>query len=69
MSTIETAKEVERPIVDIETLQKCNKDLITSINEVVKIHDQGAENRAKAQAELLKIEEELKNAMLENKGR
>ena len=69
MSTIETAKEVERPIVDIETLQKCNKDLITSINEVVKNHDQGAENRAKAQAELLKIEEEPKNAMLENKGR
>lgn len=65
MATIETAKQSERPIVDIETLKQCNKDLITSINEVVKIHEQGSAQRIKVQEELVKIEEELKQAMLE----
>ena len=50
---------------DIDTLKQCNRDLITSINEVVKIHEQGAVQRAKAQEELVKIEEDLKQAMLE----
>ena len=67
MATIETAKEVEKPIVDIETLRLCSKNLISSVNEVVKIHEQGTAKRAKAQEELLKIEEELKQAMLEPK--
>lgn len=65
MATIETAKQSEKPIVDISTLQQCNKDLISSINEVVKIHEQGAAQREKAHSELVKIEEELKEAMLE----
>lgn len=65
MATIETAKQSERPIVDIDTLKQCNRDLITSINEVVKIHEQGEVQRAKAQEELIKIEEELKQTMLE----
>lgn len=65
MATIETAKQSERPIVDIDTLKQCNRDLITSINEVVKIHEQGEVQRAKAQEELKKIEEELKQTMLE----
>lgn len=64
MATIETAKEVERPIVDIATLQKCNRDLITSITEVVKIHEQGLTERRSAQKELVKIEDELKQALL-----
>lgn len=65
MATIETAKQSERPIVDIDTLKQCNRDLITSINEVVKIHEQGEVQRVKAQEELIKIEEELKQTMLE----
>lgn len=65
MATIETAKQSERPIVDIDTLKQCNRDLISSINEVVKIHEQGVAQRAKAQEELIKIEEDLKQAMLE----
>ena len=65
MATIETAKQSERPIIDIDTLKQCNRDLIASINEVVKIHEQGAVQRAKAQEELVKIEEDLKQAMLE----
>lgn len=65
MATIETAKQSERPIVDIDTLKQCNRDLIISINEVVKIHEQGTIQRVKAQEELVKIEEELKQTMLE----
>ena len=65
MATIETAKEAERPLVDIDTLKQCNRDLISSINEVVKIHEKGIEQRAKAREEMLKIEEELKQTMLE----
>ncbi len=66
MATIDTAKAAERPIIDLETLNKCNQDLIFSINEVVKIHEDGIEKRAKIREELLKIENELKQAMLEN---
>lgn len=66
MATVETAKQAERSIVDIETLKQCNKDLITTINDVLKIHKQGEEKREKAQIELTKIEKELKQVMMEN---
>ena len=66
MATVETAKAAERPMVDIETLRQCNRDLITSINDVIKIHEQGAVQRAQAQEELVRIEAELKQAMLES---
>ena len=66
MATVETAKQSERSIVDIDTLRQCNRDLISSINEVVKIHEQGTVQRTKAQEELVKIEQELKQAMLES---
>ncbi len=69
MATIETAKQSERPLVDIAVLRQCNKDLVTSINEVVKIHEQGSIQREKSREELIKIEEELKQAMLESKRR
>lgn len=65
MAAIETAKEAEKPIVNIETLRQCNKDLIASINDVVKIHEQGTAQRIKTHEELVKIEEELKQALLE----
>ena len=65
MATIETAKTAERPIVDIETLNQCNKDLISSIKEVIKVHEQGVTKREKAKEELLRIEAELKKTMLE----
>ena len=65
MATTSAAKEFERPIVDIDTLKKCNKELIASIKEVVQIHEQGAKERQKAHEELTKIEEELKRAMRE----
>ena len=65
VATVETAKEAERSVVDIATLKRCNQQLISSINEVVKIHEQGAKKRQDAEVELVKVEEELKRALLE----
>lgn len=65
MATVETAKEAERSVVDIATLKKCNQQLISSISEVVKIHEQGAKRRQDAETELVKVEQELKQALLE----
>ena len=62
---IDAAIASERSIVDVETLRKVNADIITSINEVVKIHEEGTRRRGEAQAELAKIEDELKQALLD----
>lgn len=64
MATVETVKEAERSVVDIATLKKCNQQLISSISEVVKIHEQGAKRRQDAETELVKVEQELKQALL-----
>ena len=65
MATVETAKEAERSVVDIATLKRCNQQLISSISEVVKIHEQGAKRRQDAETELVKVEQELRQALLE----
>lgn len=65
MATVETTKEAERSVVDIATLKRCNQQLISSISEVVKIHEQGAKRRQDAETELVKVEQELKQALLE----
>ncbi|MCH3998420.1 MAG: toxic anion resistance protein [Lachnospiraceae bacterium] len=62
---IDAAIASEKGIVDIETLRKVNSDIITAINEVVKIHEEGSRRRAEATEELAKIEDELKQALLE----
>lgn len=62
---IDAAAASERGLVDIETLRKVNSDIITSINEVVKIHEEGSKRRVEAQEELVRIEDELKHALLE----
>ena len=62
---IDSATAAEKSIVDIETMRKVNADIITSINEVVKIHEDGSRRRAEAQVELAKLEDELKQALLE----
>ena len=58
---IDAALASEKALVDVETLKKVNADIITSINEVVKIHEEGTKKRSEAQAELAKIEDELKH--------
>jgi uncharacterized protein YaaN involved in tellurite resistance len=65
--SIEIAKESERAIVDVETLQKTNKDLIDTLDEVIKIHEDGRVKRAAAEKELENIEKELKEKMIEIK--
>ena len=65
--SIEIAKESERAIVDVETLQKTNKDIIDTLDEVIKIHEEGREKRAAAEIELQNIEKELKEKMIEIK--
>ena len=59
MATIDTAKESERGIVDVETLTETNKKLIETLDEVKRIQEEGREKRAQAQIELRKIETEL----------
>ena len=64
MGTIETAKESERGIVDIETLKYTNESLISTLDEVVKIQTEGRQKRVAAEAELGRIENELKQKLL-----
>lgn len=64
MSTIETAKESERGIVDIETLRATNESLISTLDEVLRIQTEGRQKRKEAEAELRSIEEQLKNKLL-----
>jgi len=64
MATIETAKESERGIVDIETLKKTNENLISTLDEVLRIQTEGRQKRADAEVELNRIENELKNKLL-----
>ncbi len=68
MGTIETAKESERAIVDIETLQHTNESLISTLDEVLTIQTEGAQKRREAEAELRRIEGELKQKLLEVRG-
>lgn len=65
MSSIETAKESERGIVDIETLKHTNQTLIETLDEVLTIQKEGREKRAQAEQELIKIEGELKQKLLD----
>ncbi|GFP74503.1 toxic anion resistance protein [Clostridium fungisolvens] len=64
MSTIETAKESERGIVDIETLRATNESLISTLDEVLRIQTEGRQKRKEAEVELQSIEEQLKNKLL-----
>ncbi len=68
MGTIETAKEAERSVVDIETLQHTNQQLISTLDEVMQIQKDGAQKRKEAELELGRIEGELKQKLLELRG-
>ncbi len=67
-ATVDTAKESERAIVDIETLQHTNEQLITTLDEVLQIQTEGRAKRAQAETELRRIEGELKQKLLEARG-
>jgi len=68
MGTIETAREAERSIVSIETLQHTNQQLISTLDEVMRIQQEGAQKRKEAEVELGRIEGELKQKLLELRG-
>lgn len=68
MSTIETAKAAEKSIVDINTLTQTNQLLIQTLDEVMQIQAEGKEKRKLAEAELNRIENDLKNRLLEMRG-
>ena len=65
MSTIETARESERGVVDMETLRQTNQSLIQTLDEVVKIQDEGRQKRREAEAEIGRLEGELKQTLLD----
>ena len=68
MGTIETAREAERSVVDLETLRHTNQQLLESLDEVMRIQSEGAQKRREAETELAKIEGELKQKLLELRG-
>ena len=68
MGTIETAKEAERSIVSIEAIQHTNQQLISTLDEVMRIQSEGAQKRKEAEMELGRIEGELKQKLLELRG-
>lgn len=65
--SIEIAEESERAIVDVETLQKTNRDIIETLDKVIEIHETGRAKRQEAEVELQNIEKELKDKMIEIK--
>ncbi len=67
-ASVETAKESERGIVDMETLQHTNENLISTFDEVMKIQEDGRAKRQAAEQEMQRLETELKNKMLEVRG-
>lgn len=65
MATTETAKESQRGIIDIETLKETNAKLLETLDEVKNIQEQGRQKRREAEAELIKMENDVKNKLLE----
>ncbi|GLG06358.1 toxic anion resistance protein [Sellimonas catena] len=65
MATVETAKESERGIVDMETLKATNESLISTLDEVMQIQEDGRRKRQEAEVELRKMEQELKDKLLQ----
>ena len=68
IATIETAKESERGIVDIETLKNTNESLISTLDEVMKIQQEGRQKRQEAEREMQRLEGELKQKLLQVQG-
>lgn len=64
MATIETAKESERGIVDMETLRLTNQNLISTLDEVMRIQSEGRQKRRDAEVELGRLEQELKHKLI-----
>ena len=68
MATIDTAQESERGIVDMETLKATNESLISTLDEVMKIQQEGRQKRHEAEREMQRLENELKGKLLQLQG-
>ena len=68
LSTIETAKESERGIVEMETLRATNESLISTLDEVMRIQQEGRQKRQEAEVEMQRLETELKQKLLQMQG-
>ena len=68
-TTVMTAEANERSIVDIETLRHTNESLLSTIDEVLRIQEEGQQRRKNAEAELAEIEQQLKSKLLETGSR
>ena len=68
MSTIETAKESERGIVELETLKATNESLISTLDEVMRIQEEGRQKRHEAEVEIQRLESDLKQKLLQIRG-
>lgn len=68
MATLETARESERGIVDMETLKATNESLISTLDEVLKIQQEGRQKRKEAEIEMQKMENDLKQKLLQVQG-
>lgn len=68
MAAVNTARETERGVVEIETLKAANESLISTFDEVMAIQKEGREKRRAAEAEMTKIENELKTKLLQIQG-
>ena len=68
MATIDTAKESERGIVDMETLKMTNESLISTLDEVMRIQQEGRQKRREAEVEMQRLEGELKTKLLQIQG-
>ena len=64
MASVSTAKELERGIVDIDTLKYTNQELMTTLKEVMQIQSEGRSKRAQAEVELLALEQELRDTIM-----
>ena len=68
MATVETAKESERGVVELETLKHTNEALIATFDEVMKIQQEGRQKRIEAENEMIRLEQELKSKLLQIQG-
>ena len=68
-NTVETARENERGVVDIETVREVNERLVATIEETIKIQQEGRAKRQAAEAELVQIEGRLRDTLLKSSGR
>ena len=68
MATVDIARESERGVVDVETLQHTNQSLISTLDEVLQIQEEGRQKRQEAERELSRLEGELKQKLLDIRG-